>query len=137
MIIYLDSSVVLRILLNEPAPIAEWGAWERAYSSVLLPIEAGRAIARVVGAGTQNLRGAAPLHAAFATIWRDVRELPLDPEVARTAAGPFPLPVKALDAIHIATALSVAKTEPEVVFATHDRQQAAAATAMGLSVVGI
>ena len=33
MIVYLDTSVVLRVLLGEPNPTNEWGKWEKAYSS--------------------------------------------------------------------------------------------------------
>jgi hypothetical protein len=35
MIVYVDTSVVLRILLHEPNPLGIWGKWNKAYSSAL------------------------------------------------------------------------------------------------------
>jgi hypothetical protein len=44
------------------------------------------------------------------------------------------MPVKTLDAIHLATALLWAEHAGEIVFLTHDRQLATAARACGLAV---
>jgi len=50
----------------------------------------------------------------------------------------FPLPVKALDAINLATALLFREREqPDLLFATHDRQQGRAALAVGFEVFGL
>lgn len=136
MIVYIDSSVAVRAILGEPGILA-WDDWERAYSSTLLLIEVGRALQRVSPGGGDLPGAEARRAAAFAEFRNLIGIIPLSEDIARVAAGPFPLPVKALDAIHVATALSVAKDEPLLVFATHDRQQGAAAEAMGLAVVGV
>jgi hypothetical protein len=47
MIVYLDSSVVLRPLLAQPGRLQSWGKWTAAYSSELLGIECRRAIDRL------------------------------------------------------------------------------------------
>ena len=39
MIDYLNSSVVLRPLLDQPGQLKAWGQWEAAYSSGLLGVE--------------------------------------------------------------------------------------------------
>jgi hypothetical protein len=38
MIAYLDSSVLLRKLFREPAPLAKWSSLEQAYASRLLVV---------------------------------------------------------------------------------------------------
>lgn len=54
------------------------------------------------------------------------------------AALSLPVPVKSLDAIHLTTALVVGETlHPDLIFATHDAQQAPAASAMGFPIVGL
>jgi len=54
------------------------------------------------------------------------------------AGSSFPLPVKTLDAIHLATALQLRERRyRELVFATHDRQQGRAAAALGFEVIGL
>jgi len=54
------------------------------------------------------------------------------------AGSSFPLPVKTLDAIHLATALQLRERRyHELVFATHDRQQGRAAAALGFEVIGL
>ena len=42
MIVYLDTSTVLRVLLRQPKVLGIWGRWERAYTSELLHVEARR-----------------------------------------------------------------------------------------------
>ena len=59
-------------------------------------------------------------------------------EVIDTASGPMPGILKALDAIHIATAMSIRMAGvQDLIFATHDRRQAAAALALGFIVEGV
>lgn len=45
--VYLDSSAVLRPLLDQPDGLKCWGQWETAYSSELLGVECRRAIDRL------------------------------------------------------------------------------------------
>ena len=47
MIVYLDTSVVLRVLFREEGPLETWGTWDEAYSSELLGVEARRVIDRM------------------------------------------------------------------------------------------
>ena len=62
---------------------------------------------------------------------------PLTDGIITSASQPLPLVVKSLDAIHVATAVTVLQDEPDLIFATHDRQQASAATTLGLKVIGV
>ena len=45
--VYLDSSVALRRLCREAAPLPGWAAWDHAYASVLLRLEVLRTIDRM------------------------------------------------------------------------------------------
>ncbi len=38
--VYVDTSVVLRVLLHEPNSVGIWGQWNKAYSSALWRVEA-------------------------------------------------------------------------------------------------
>src|SRR5437763_1371616 len=63
--------------------------------------------------------------------------LDVTPEILRRAAHPFPEPVGTLDAIHLTTAVRYRDTHrlaPS--FATHDRELAIAARALGFAVIG-
>lgn len=66
--------------------------------------------------------------------------IPLDEDVLRVAADPFPSHLNTLDALHLATAI-LHRRLPDVqdqhfVFATHDRALARAARAMHFEVIG-
>lgn len=77
---------------------------------------------------------------------RELRELlamldliPIDGQVLERAQNPFPVNVRALDAIHVATAEVIA-FEAKVgtlEFWTHDNRQATAALCRGLTVRGV
>jgi hypothetical protein len=76
---------------------------------------------------------------AFSGMARRMRFVTMNRRVVARASGTFPHPIRALDAIHLATAL-LARDQlevPNLVFATHDRQQAACATALGFDVIGV
>jgi predicted nucleic acid-binding protein len=47
MTVYVDTSVVLRVLLREPNPVRIWGQWNKAYSSALWRVEALRTVDRL------------------------------------------------------------------------------------------
>ena len=59
------------------------------------------------------------------------------PEVLERASQPLGTVVRTLDAIHLASALLLRDSAFDIVFATHDRQQALAARALGFVVVGV
>lgn len=134
---YLDSSVLLRIVLGEPGPLPSWGLIDEALSSELIRLECLRTIDRA----RVQLRLA---DEAVSRLRADVLEaidglslVPLSRLVLERAAEPFPTLIASLDAIHLASALLVREQYDGLLFATHDQQLAVAARAMGLSVAGI
>jgi predicted nucleic acid-binding protein len=137
MIVYLDASVVLRILLRQPKRLAAWGRWEAAYSSELLGIESRRVIDRLRVQAALNDHELADVHHDLTRIERAIGAIPLTRPVLHRAALPMPTAVKTLDAIHLASALLLREHRTtSLTFATHDPQQLRAARALGFECLG-
>lgn len=134
---YLDSSVVLRVILGEPEPLASWGRIDIAVSSELVRLECLRTIdrARIQLQLTDDAvsRQRADLLEAIDSI----SLIPLGSVVLERAAEPFPTLIGSLDALHLASALLVREQYDELLFATHDHALAVAARAMGFRVAGV
>ena len=136
MIVYVDTSVVLRHLLGQPN-VLDWSDWESAYSNEVLGLEGRRAIDRLRLESVLDDAGVAEAHEELARIERHIGQIPLVRPLLRRASLPMPTVVKSLDAIHLTSALMLqeAKRVP-VTFATHDIQQAIAARSLGFAVLG-
>ena len=134
---YLDSSVLLRVLLNEEAPLPEWGVLAGGVTSTLAETEILRSLDRARFAN-QALDGRA-LARRREEAYRLLEELELI-ELSRSilmrAAQPMPTPLGTLDAIHLVSAQAWQEANGLVPFATHDRALAAAARASGFHVIG-
>ena len=137
MISYVDSIAIVRRLIAEGPPLDSWGTWDAAVTSQVGRIEVHRTLARLRHEGRLTLRTAATAISDFEEMESGILWLPLTDRVAAIAAGPFPSVLKALDAIHMASAIFVREINgSELVFVTHDRQLANAAVAMGFLVEG-
>ena len=134
---YLDSSVLLRPLLGQAKPLAERSRIESGVTSAITSVECLRAADRLRLVGALDDEQVADLRTQVSAEIASLEILGLTRGLLQLAAGPFPTVVRALDAIHVATAvLWRAQTGPDFVFATHDTQQATAARALGFDVVG-
>lgn len=126
--VYLDSSALLKLVLSEretPALVDALARWPDRLSSVLLPIECRRIVLRA---------GNPPAVAAkLGQELARVTTIRLDEAVQRLAAMIGPPRLRSLDAIHIASALSIGDY-PEA-FITYDGRLADAARAAGLNVL--
>lgn len=137
MIALVDTSVLLRKLFGEPGSLEEWPRLREAYVSRVLPVEIGRVIDRCRLAGEIDDADVEQLHRESRRLMRSVAVVGLSERVLDRAAGPMPTVLGSLDAIHLATALELARDRaPGLVLATHDRQLARAARASGLEVTG-
>jgi predicted nucleic acid-binding protein len=104
------------------ALLAELAEWDGYVSSALLGVESIRACGRYEARYAVEAR----------ELLKDVALLPLDDSVLDEATSTAPAQLRSLDALHLATALSI---RDEVgVFVTYDEQLADAATASGLHV---
>jgi len=136
-IVYLDSSVVLRPLLAQGNRLQEWGDWQVAYASEVLGIECRRAIDRLRLEGLFDDKQVARAGEALVQIEHTIRRIKLSSSVVREASRTMPTIVKTLDAIHLASAMVIRERRGvELVFATHDDQQATAARALGFATIG-
>ncbi len=138
MIAYLDSSVVLRVVLGQRGSLREWRAIETGIASALLEVECLRTLDRL-----RLLEGIAEGEIARRreAVYRIVEALtviePTRPVLSR-AAQPFPVVLGTLDAIHLATALLWReRSDADLVMATHDAALGLAARAVGFRVIGL
>ena len=138
MIVYLDTSTVLRIILGHPRPLTIWSKWEEAFASEILGLEARRVLDRLRLESALDDEGIATLQGELAKIESTIGTISLTRSVLRRAALPMATPVKTLDAIHLASALLLREhRHEELLFATHDARQAIAARALGFTCVGV
>ncbi len=107
MIVYLDSTVVLRQLLGTGERWAEWGKWDKAYASVLLRTECCRAANRLRAEGKLDDEQRAKLGKWIESVCSCVTMVPLTDEILSRAAEPFPVNVGTLQGLHLATMLEL------------------------------
>ncbi|HEY3177160.1 MAG TPA: type II toxin-antitoxin system VapC family toxin [Candidatus Polarisedimenticolia bacterium] len=138
MIAYIDSSVILRVVLGQPDRLREWKTLRSGVSSALVEVECLRTLDRLK---IRNEITDPEIAVRREAVYRLVEEIeivePTRPVLAR-ASQPPPTPLGTLDAIHLATALLWQEKErKQLVMATHDTALAIAAQACGLRVAGI
>jgi predicted nucleic acid-binding protein len=124
--VYLDTSVLGRVLLDEPDTPAirrELGRFERHISSGLLRLELHR-----LGLRENMLPQVAALLSGNVLI-------PLDQEILTTAETIAPPTVATLDAIHLATAVSLSHAGKLDALMTYDKRLAIGAREHGIEVL--
>lgn len=124
---YLDTSAVVKLLVREPETSAlrrQLRDWPRRASAALLRVELMRTVKR---AGIAGLLGDARRHL------RSIQLIRLDDDLLDRAAELDPPTLRALDAIHLAAALTLGKDLAAMV--TYDERLAAAGRALGLPIV--
>ena len=129
---YLDSSVLLRAAMGDSSFADCWltecaSRKEGVFASVWLATEVRRV------AHNRRLRGEKDITAAVEARLSGVELTAIDAELFDEAAE-IPAVLRAGDALHLATALRLAKYGADVVVVTHDVQLAAAAATVGLRV---
>jgi len=134
MVAYLDSSALLRYILLGDLGMRHAMGFPRMASSELLEIECRRAMSRC---RLQNELDDAALVLAMERLDRALEMVDLvelDVGVKRRAMGSFPVIVKTLDALHLATALALAEAEGPgcVQVFSYDRAMNLCARALGL-----
>jgi predicted nucleic acid-binding protein len=137
MTVYIDTSVILRILFREANPVAVWGKWKRAFSSSLWRIEALRTVDRLRLSGDLSDKDVADLVRDIRLVNETLAIYPLLERILQRAGESFPTAVGTLDAIHLATALAIREVEAIDLLLTHDGQLATAARSVGFTVVGV
>ncbi len=127
-LLYLDSSAIVKMVVSEretPALTSRLDRDPELVSSALAKVEVRRAL-------RQAGEGPASLAKAYQVLDR-ITLLRLDDIVLETAARMEPATLRLLDAIHLASALALGSELEALV--TYDRRLAAAAKALGITVV--
>lgn len=134
---YLDSSVLLRLVLGQSGTLAEWRQIDVGIASAIAEVECLRTLDRMRLAADYRDEVVAERRRAVYDLLESMELVAVTSAVLTRAAQPFPTAMGTLDAIHLATALLwKERSDDELTLATHDRQLALGAVAMGLRVVG-
>jgi predicted nucleic acid-binding protein len=137
-IAYVDSSVLLRFILGQPEPLSELLRFDRRVTSMVAEVECLRAVESARSRGQLSADEAADRRRIVHAQLRRMRRLAVSLPVLRRAGEAYPLPIRSLDAIHLASALLVRERDaPGLVFATHDQQLGRLAAVMDLPVIGL
>jgi predicted nucleic acid-binding protein len=134
---YVDSSVLLRVVLGEPARLGSWGRIDVAISSELIRIECLRTIDRARILLRLDDQSVAERRAAVIETLEGFSLMPVTTAVLERASDPFPTLIDSLDAIHLASALLARQVLGPLTFATHDSELALAARSVGFAIEGV
>ena len=138
MIAYLDSSVLLRLVLGQRDALREWEEVSRGVVSALVEVECLRTLDRLRLEEKLPDSEIATRREAIYRILETAETVELTRPVLDRAALPLPVTLGTLDAIHLASAMLWREASAEeLVLATHDRSLALAARACGLRTMGI
>jgi predicted nucleic acid-binding protein len=134
--IYVDSSVVLRRILNADPTLDSVSASDVLGSSDLLVVECHRVLQRERMTAHLDDYQYSESVSLLEAILELLSLIEMGPAVKRRAAGPFPTVIGTLDAIHLASALLWAEEQPDAGLSvlTHDSQFALCARSLGLRV---
>ncbi len=137
MIAYLDSSVLLRIVLGQPGRLEDLARIKSAVASALAEVECLRTLDRMRLRGALSVEELALRREAVYRLMEEMTLVEPTRAVLQRAAQPLPTPLGTLDAIHLSTAMFWHETRArDLVMVTHDRVLAVAARAVGLPLVG-
>ena len=135
---YLDSSVILRVVLGQPGRLREWRKVEVGVGSGLVEVECLRTLDRLRLAGMLSDEQLATRRETVYRLTEEMEMVEPTTVVLRRASQPLPTPLGTLDAIHLATAILWRELRnEELTLATHDRALGTAARATGFKVIGI
>ena len=121
--VYVDSSVVLRHILNDDPALGRFGTSDIVGSSDLLFIECQRVLHRERLEAHLDDQQFSECLLLLEAIIDSLYLIELGQAVKRRAAGPFPTVIGTLDAIHLASAILWEEAEPTSEFSRpHVRQ---------------
>lgn len=135
--VYLDSSVILRVILGEPERLGNWRRVSHPVASELILLECLRTLDRNRVRLALSDVEVAQQRADTLEMVDTIDLVALDSSVLARAAGPFPTMIGSLDAIHLASAILAREEIDDLRMATHDEELGLGARAMGFEVLGL
>jgi len=136
-IVYIDSSVLLRVVLGQADRLEEWSRITRGVTSVLAQVECLRTLDRRAAQGLLPRAIFPERRALLLAFLARLDRVEISRAILTRAAEPFPTPLGTLDALHLATALAWRQRyDDDLALATHDLALAQAARAEGFVVWG-
>jgi uncharacterized protein len=137
MIVYLDSSVLLRRLLGQAGGLREWRHVRTGVSSRLTEVECLRTLDRLRTEGALDEKRLARLREAIYALLASLEIVEITRTVLARAAEPSPTSLGTLDSIHLASAiLWRERIGKNIALATHDEALALGARAHGMRALG-
>jgi predicted nucleic acid-binding protein len=140
LIAYIDSSVLLRIVLRQPSPLEEWDDLITGVASKLIAVECYRAIDQLWHRGGLTADDVTEKRSIVRTFVARLDVIEIDARVLDMSSQPLPTPLATLDSIHLSTAMlyrAAHRDAGRIYFATHDVALAVAAKAMYFDVIGV
>ncbi len=138
MIVYLDSSVLLRVVLRQRNALKEWAVISQGVASALIEVECLRTLDRLRLTEDQADDVVAERREAIYRLMEAMEVVDISQAILSRASQPLPTALGTLDAIHLATALLwKERMARDLSMATHDAALAMAARASGLPVIGV
>ncbi|MGK2850152.1 MAG: type II toxin-antitoxin system VapC family toxin [Candidatus Limnocylindrales bacterium] len=139
MVVYVETSAIAAWLLEQPAGWLAFEAVQRAdavVSSDLSLVECERTLRRLVAVGDLSAARADLLRRELVTAVSAWSLLPIGADVVARAREPFPDDtIRAVDAIHLATALTARVTVGDLAMITLDHRVHRNAVALGFRVL--
>jgi predicted nucleic acid-binding protein len=135
--VYVDSSVLLRIVLGESGRLRIWSSIENPISSELIQLECLRTIDRARNRLGLQDEDVSRYRAEVFETTEAFNLIALDSTVLVREAEPFPTTIGSLDAIHLASAVLAKQEIENLVLATHDGELAVAGRSVGFNVHGV
>jgi len=137
-IVYLDSSVILRHVLFEPNMWPEWDQITEGVTSQIAVVECRRGLYKAHAIGRIDHVALKTARRAVDAILNGLKRVRVTNAVTESASQPLSVILGALDAIHLGSAGEFRKQSGEelIHFATHDRQLALAAEEMHFPILG-
>jgi predicted nucleic acid-binding protein len=138
LIAYVDTSVLLRLVLRERGALDDLRSYETLVSSELIAVESVRTIDRLRLQGALTVDEAATRARAVSDWLEAIDLILLRTPVLSRAAQPLPVSLGTLDAVHLASALIWRERDSELTtIATHDSALGLAARSFGFDVRGL
>ena len=133
MVAYLDSSVLLRHILLGEEPIRHALEFPRVVSSELIEIECRRVLHRYRLAGELSDETLTVARERLDEVLAGIDVLEMSRQIKQRAMDPFPVNVRTLDALHLATALMVVEDADGLALFSHDEGMNRCARSLGIT----